>query len=51
MIKVSEEEKKLIWKLYFWEMYSYEDLEKFFEGKYDYHQLKSIVMLRYKENG
>lgn len=37
------EEKKKIWSLYFYKLYSYDDLIKYFKGKYTYAQLKSII--------
>lgn len=45
---VDIKEKKEIWRLYFEKMYSYEELERHFKGKYKYCQLKSIIRERIK---
>lgn len=50
MTQFSAEERQTIWDLYFDKMYNYEKLERYFKGKYDYHQLKSIIM-EMLENG
>lgn len=41
-------EKKLIWNLYFFKGYTYDDLIAHFKGKYKYSQLKSIIIERLK---
>lgn len=43
---VDLEEKKIIWKLYFAYFYNYEELSNYFNKKYTYHQLKSIILER-----
>lgn len=43
---VDIKDKEEIWRLYFGKMYSYEQLEKHFKGKYKYSQLKSIIVER-----
>ena len=45
---VDLKEKKLIWRLYFFELYTYNDLLAYFKGKYTYAQLKSIIIERLK---
>lgn len=45
---VDIKEKKIIWDLYFHKMFSYEELERYFKGKYKYSQLKSIIKERIK---
>ena len=43
---VDIEEKKVIWRLYFVEFYDFDKLDNYFNGKYTYHQLKSIIIER-----
>lgn len=42
-------EKKIIWELYFYNMFTFDDLNKYFKGKYRYSQLKSIILERLKD--
>ena len=42
-------EKKIIWELYFYNMFTFDDLKKYFKGKYTYAQLKSIILERLKD--
>lgn len=46
---VDTKEKAKIWSLYFYEMFTYEDLIAYFKGKYSYSQLKSIILERLKD--
>jgi hypothetical protein len=41
---VDPKEKAKIWNLYFYKMFTYEDLRKYFNEKYTYAQLKSIII-------
>mgnify|MGYP003300013094 CR=1 FL=1 len=41
---MDEKTKKEIFRLYFDEMYSYEDLVEHFKSKYTYAELKSLIM-------
>ena len=43
--------KRKIWYLYFDLFYSYEDIMREFKWKYNFSQLKSIIMSRYDEDG
>lgn len=45
---VAMEEKKIIWELYFYKFYKYDDLLTHFQGKYTYAQLKSIIIEKLK---
>lgn len=43
--------KKKIWRLYFDEFYSYQDILRCFKWKFTAAQLKSIIMERYEYYG
>lgn len=40
-------DKEKIYYLYFERLFSYEDIERFFKGKYTYKELKSIIKEKY----
>lgn len=44
-----EKDKKKIWYLYFDKLYSYDELEAAFFGKYSYAELKSVIKEKYDQ--
>ena len=48
---VSQEEKEIVWDLYFDKLYTYRKLEEYFGDKYTYAQLKAIINEKYEQHG
>ena len=49
MVEISNEDRKKICDLFFFQRYSHEDLEKYFNYKYKYSQIKSVISKRLSE--
>lgn len=49
MVEINNEDRKIICDLFFYQGYSHEQLEKHFNNKYKYSQIKSVISRRLSE--